>query len=92
MVLTYSKSRLGGLVGMTVMTGCVDELEWLSQGGKPFNGLSDWFVGPFGWLQAKGTMFPTVIPYKGQQGLFRVPVSIVENYEIGRAEYEKFLG
>lgn len=91
-VLARSQSRLGGLVGMTVMVGSIDEDEWLERGGGRFNGLDQWFVGPFGWLQSQARVFDPFIPFKGQQGLFRIPADVVKHYESRRAEYEAFLG
>ena len=80
-VLCSSRSLLGGFVGSVVMRDCIGEREWYRGGGAAFDGWNDWFVGPYGWMFTGAQAFPCIVPYKGAQGLFRVPVSHVPSME-----------
>lgn len=75
-VLIKSRGLLGGLVGIVEMTGCVTAEEWQSHGGKEYDGRHEWFIGLYGFTLTSARAFPALIPYKGQQGLFRVPVRV----------------
>ncbi len=59
------------------LTGCVDKLDWELGCGRSHDGRTEWFTGPYGFQLADARPFPFLIPYKGQQGLFRVPVAHV---------------
>ncbi len=83
-ILCMPKSLLGGFVGAVVMRNCIPEREWYRRGGLPFDGWREWFVGPYGWAFTGARVFPRIIPYKGQQGLFRVPMAHVP--ELGEAD------
>lgn len=76
-LLITARSLLGGLIGVCDMVGCVHEKEWLSLGWAAYDGYTNWFVGPYGFRLANARAFPSIIPYKGMQGLFRVQVKDV---------------
>jgi hypothetical protein len=80
-ILCLSRSMLGGFVGSVVMRDCIEERDWYRDGGLPFDGWTQWFVGRYGWAFTGARPFPAIIPYKGAQGLFRVPVSHVPGLE-----------
>ncbi len=50
----------GAIVGAAEVKDCVTTSE------------SPWFFGPYGFVLCNPVTFPTPIPYKGQQGFFRV--------------------
>ena len=79
--LESSRVMLGGLVGVCQMIGCVQANRWFDEGGTEFDGKNNWFVGPYGYFLEDARQFKTMIPYKGQQGLFRVPKSILQVYQ-----------
>lgn len=72
-ILMGVESRLGGLVGSCVMRSCIHEDKWFSGGGLAYDGVEQWFVGPYGYALTGAKYFHQIIPYRGQQGLFRVP-------------------
>lgn len=72
-VLFQSRSLLGGFVGAINMVDCIDEKTWYARGGRPYDGRHEWFTGPFGFRSDRAQAFPELVPYKGMQGLFRVP-------------------
>ncbi len=80
-ILSLSRSLLGGFVGSVVMRDCIGVREWYREGGAAFDGWKSWFVGPYGWAFTGAQAFPFIVPYKGAQGLFRVPVSHVPSME-----------
>ncbi len=73
-IIAMSRSLLGGFVGVVNMVGCVGEREYYKGGGKAYNGWDGWFTGPYGFHFADARHFPQLAPYKGAQGIFRVPV------------------
>lgn len=76
-ILARSRSRLGGFVGICNMRMCISAKDWFSTGGLEYDGEHQWFTGPYGWVITGSQMFSHVIPYRGQQGLFRVPRHVV---------------
>lgn len=76
-ILYRSRSMLGGFVGVARLRSCVGEKEWYADGGGAFDGRTNWFVGPVGWYFTGARAFPFLVPYRGQQGVFRVPVGHV---------------
>lgn len=72
-ILMRSRDRLGGLVGICTMRRCIHEDAWYERGGLYYDGWHQWFTGPFGWVVTGARLFPTVVPYLGQQGIFSVP-------------------
>lgn len=79
-VLDHAKNFRGGLVGVCTMRGCLVAKEWFKGGGLPYDGRHQWFVGPYGFIVVGARHFPHVVPYKGQQGLFRVPRRVVADF------------
>lgn len=84
--LSLSRGMLGGIVGVCRMHDCVPLEEWLAGGGEGFDGWQNWFVGPYGWLVGNAVAFSGVAPYRGIQGLFRVPRRVVAR-ELEGTEY-----
>lgn len=79
-VLFTSRVELGALVGVVDMIDCVSREEHIDRGGRLYDGWREWFVGRYGYRLARPCVFKPMILYKGQQGLFRVPFSVVRSY------------
>ncbi len=76
-ILFQSRALRGGLVGVAMMRSCCHERDWYEEGGLPFDGWQNWFVGPYGYFLTRARAFARMVPWRGQQGLFRVPVNAV---------------
>jgi hypothetical protein len=58
------KHTFGAIVGSVDMIDCVDECD------------SEWFYGPYGFVFENPKCFSKIIPYRGQLGLFDVPIKL----------------
>ncbi len=74
-IIYRSKDMRGGFVGTANLRDCIGAEEWYEHGGWPFDGRKNWFVGPVGWFFTGARSFRVLVPYRGQQGIFRVPAS-----------------
>lgn len=64
-----ARHRTGGFIGAASLADCVT------------NHDSPWFFGPFGFVLKQARAFDLVIPYRGQQGFFMVPESVLLDAE-----------
>lgn len=76
-ILHRSRDLRGGIVGTCTMVGCVNADVYYACGGKIYDGITSWFVGPYAFAVKDAQMFRRLVPYKGQQGLFYIPWSVV---------------
>ena len=76
-VLSLSRSFIGGLVGIVRIVSCVSRKQWDEDGLPYYNGWDEWFTGPYGLACRDARAFPRIVPYKGRQGIFRVPLKDV---------------
>ena len=74
-ILISSRELRGGIIALTNMRDCIPEDEWYGEGGLPFDGWQSWYVGPYGFVCTGSRFFPRLVPWRGQQGIFRVPMS-----------------
>lgn len=74
-VIYRSKNMLGGFVGVANLRECIGEKDWYAHGGRPFDGRQNWFTEPVGWFFTGARPFSMLVPYRGQQGIFRVPAA-----------------
>lgn len=71
----YPNMAFGALVGIVTMIGCYTMEELLQL--RPDLATNEHVNGPYCWLFERPQLFETPIPYKGQQGFFTVPDSIL---------------
>lgn len=76
-ILFQSRSLLGGIVGVVDMTGCVHSSVYFKKDRPPFDGAYNWFVGPYGYRFENARMLPEMVPYRGFQGLFKIPSEMI---------------
>lgn len=82
-LLERLKERAGKLVGLVTVTGCMPTQEVLaySKVTEKERRFGNWATGRFAWLCAEHKKLHQPIPWKGKQGFWHVPHSIVEQIE-----------
>jgi hypothetical protein len=69
-----SQRLLGGFVGVCVMTDCVSQ-------GKEYDGIDNWFAGPYGFVLDNARPFKDIIRWRGQLSMFNVRLRDVPGLE-----------
>lgn len=78
--------RSEGIIGTAVLCGLVtgDGYWELAEGRLPLGWsvktISDWYIGPVGWLLDDVRALAEPIPCQGRQGLWDVPAELVERF------------
>lgn len=74
----WARMPLGAILGMVELVDCVPT-ESLSVFGTEYN-FGNYEAGRFAWQCRLIAAFETPIPYKGHQGIFKVPKSVLVQY------------
>lgn len=88
--MDYVKSKMqagtcpyGAIIGSVFVERVITSNDFIVSGpafsSTPINewGWGDWRPGRFGWQCAKPVLFDELIPFKGQQGPWKVPLSTI---------------